>query len=170
MNRLVTRNNLGNRSHQGYFMGYAVTTRVIIYWKPYCNFVIYRDHQVWFDEYNYHISIEYKDNTGSLFLQQYPEIIIHNKNLLNLIPCELDINSTQFSYTKIITYGIQLTPTGKKIYFNLLDDKYFTIPYANDTMPNSQAGHQLTTPAKQNVWIIDINGESLLQLKARLMN
>ena len=40
-----------------------------------------------------------------------------------------------------------------------MDGEYFTIPYITDTIPNSPAGHQLSTQAKQNVWIIAINGE-----------
>ena len=43
--------------------------------------------------------------------------------------------------------------------FNLLDDEYFTIPYITDTIPNSPAGNQLPSQAKQNVWIVAINGE-----------
>ena len=40
-----------------------------------------------------------------------------------------------------------------------MDDEDFTIPYINDTIPDSPAGHQFPTQAKQNVWIIAINGE-----------
>ena len=34
INGRVTIKNLGDKSHQGYFMGYSDTTGVIIYWKP----------------------------------------------------------------------------------------------------------------------------------------
>ena len=87
MNRLVTRNNPGNRSHRGYFMRYAGTTGVIIYWNTYQLFVINISHYVWLDEYNYHLFIEEKHATGSLILQQDPESLIRNLDLLNLIPC-----------------------------------------------------------------------------------
>ena len=46
---------------------------------------------------------------------------------------------------------------GRIISFNLLYDEDFTIPYVNDTIPNSPAGYQLPTQAKLNVWIIYIN-------------
>ena len=39
----------------------------------------------------------------------------------------------------------------KNIGFNLLDDEYFTLPYVTDTIPDSPAGHQLPTKAKQNL-------------------
>ena len=61
---------------------------------------------------------------------------IHNSDLLNLIPCDLDITSTPFSNTKMITYEIELPSAGKKIGFNLLDDNDFTIPYVTDTIQN----------------------------------
>ena len=68
------------------------------------DFFIHRSHHVWFDEYNYCLSIEDKHTPGSLLIQKYPEIIIHNSDLLNFIPCELDITYTPFSNTTIITY------------------------------------------------------------------
>ena len=61
----------------------------------------------------------------------------------------------------MITYGTEFPPSGKKNGFNLLDDEYFTIPYITDTntIPNSPAGHHLPSQAKQNMWIVAINGE-----------
>ena len=59
----------------------------------------------------------------------------------------------------MITYDIELPPSGNKVGFNLLDDEDFTFPYITDKIPNSPAGHQLTSQAKINVWIIAINGE-----------
>ena len=140
-------------------MVYAATTGVIIYWKPYQHFVFHRAHHVWFDEYNSSLSIEDKDTPGSLILRKETEGHIHESDLLKLIPCELDLISIPFSDTIIITYEIELTPSGKKVGFNLLDDKDFTIPYITDTIPNSPASHQLPSQAKINVWIIAINGE-----------
>ena len=78
-------------------MGYASTTGVILYWKPDQTFIIHRAHHVWFDEYNSRLSIENKHNKGSLLLRQDPEGHINNSDLLNLIPCELDLTSTPFS-------------------------------------------------------------------------
>ena len=76
-----------------------------------------------------------------------------------MILCELDLTSTPFCDTKIITYEIELPPSGNKIGFNLLDDEYFTIPFVTKTIPNSPSGHQLPTQDKKNVWIVDTNGE-----------
>ena len=73
-----------------------------------------------------------------------PESLIHNPDLLNLIPCELDLKSTPFSDTPIIKYETELPPSGKKFGFNLMDDEDFTIPYITDASRNSPAGHQLT--------------------------
>ena len=143
-------------------MGYAATTGVIIYWKPDQPFIIHRAHHVWFDEYNSRLSIEYNNNPGYLLLWQDPEGHIHDSDFFNLIPWELDLTSTPFSDEKIITYEIELPPSGKKIDFNLLDDEYFTIPYIADTIPNSPAGNQLPSQAKLNVWIVVINGEDTI--------
>ena len=93
-------------SHRGYFMGYAYTKGVIIYWKIYQPFVIYIAHHVWFDEYNSRLSIEYKNTPGSLLFWKDLEGHIHNSDLLNFIPCELNLTPTQFIGTKIITYEI----------------------------------------------------------------
>ena len=85
-------------------MGYAATTGVIIYWKPYQPFVIHISHHVWFDEYNYRLSIEYNHTPGYLLLQQDTESHVHHSDLLNLIPCKLDLTYTPFHDTTIITY------------------------------------------------------------------
>ena len=108
----------------------------MLYWKPYKHFFIHRDHHVWFDEYNYHISIEDKHNPCSLLLQQYPESHVQNSYLLNLIQCELDLTSTPFHDTIILTDEIELPPYDNKLCFNLLDDEYFTIPYITDKISN----------------------------------
>ena len=102
-------------------MGYTATTGVSIYWNPNKIFFIHRCHNDWFDEYNYCLSIEDQQNTGSLIFQQDPENIIHNSDLLNLIPRKMDITSTPFCDTKFITYEIELPPAVNKIGFNLLD-------------------------------------------------
>ena len=140
-------------------MGYADTKGVILYWKPYQPFIIHRAHHVWFDEYNSRLSIEDKHTPGSLLLWKDHEGNIHDSELLNLIPCELDLKYTPFSDATMITYDIDLPPYGKKFGYNLLDDKYFTIPYITDTIPNLPAGHHFTSQAKRKVWIIAINEE-----------
>ena len=65
-----------------------------------------------------------------------------------MIICELDITSTPFHDTKILTYEIELPPFVNKAGFNLLDYEDFIIPYVIDTIPNSAAGHQIPTQAK----------------------
>ena len=132
-------------------MGYAATKVVIFYWKPDQPFVINRSHRVYFGEYNYRLFIEDKHTPGSLLLQKYPEGHLHNSELLNLIPCEIDVTSNLFSDTKIITCEIELIHSGNKVFFNLLDDEVFTIQYIADKIPNLPAGHQLPSQAKRNV-------------------
>ena len=117
-----TRNKLDDRSHRGYFMGCAATTGVILYWKPDQPFIIHIAHHVWLDEYNYRLYIEDNQTPGYLLLRQDTESHIHHYELLNLIPCKLDLTSPPFSDTTIITYDIELPPSGKKVGFNILDD------------------------------------------------
>ena len=124
INGRVTRNNIYDRSHRGYFMEYEYTTGFILYWKPNQSFVIHRAHHVWFDEYNSRISIEDKHTLVSLLLIQYLESCIYNSNLLNLIPCEIDLKTTSFNDTTIITYEIELSTSENKFSLNLLDDEY----------------------------------------------
>ena len=104
--------------------------------------------------YNYIICIKYNQNPGYLILQQYHESFINNSDPLYLITCELDLTSTPFCDTKILTYEIELPPSGNKIG---LDGEYFTIPSVIDKIPNSPASHKLPTQYKKNVWIIAIN-------------
>ena len=132
VNGRVTRKKLDDRSHCGYFRVYVATTGFILYWKPDQTFFIHRYHHVCFDKYNSRLSIWHKNTQSYLLLQKYPGSLIHNSDILNLIPCELDLTSTKFSNTKIITYEIDLPPSGNKIGFNLLDVEDFTINYVTD--------------------------------------
>ena len=117
-------------------MGYSSSTGVIIYWKADQTFVIHGSHHVWFDEYNYFLSINDKHTPGSLPLVQDTESCIHYSYLPDLIPCELDLTYTPFCDTKIITCEIELPHSSKNIGFNLVDDEDFTIPYVTVTIPN----------------------------------
>ena len=87
-------------------MGYAATTVVIMYWNPYETFAIHRAHNILFDEYNYLLSIKYNHTPGYLLLQQDTESNVHNLDLLNLIRHELDLTSTLFCDTNLITHEI----------------------------------------------------------------
>ena len=86
INGRATINKIDDRSHWEYFMGYAAITEFVIYWKPDQPFVIHIAYHVWFDGYNYHLSIEDKHTPGSLLFWNYPESFIDNSDLLNLIP------------------------------------------------------------------------------------
>ena len=79
-----------------------------------------------------------------------------------MIPCELDLASTTFCDTTILTYDIELTTSVNKIDFNLLNDENFTTPYINDTIKNSPTRNHVPTQAKTKVCIININGEYLI--------
>ena len=58
--------------------------------------------------------MKYNHTPGYLPLQKYCEIILHNFYLIKLIPCELDLTSTPFCDTTILTYEIELPPDGNK--------------------------------------------------------
>ena len=64
----VTIKKLDDRSHRGYFMGYAATKGFILYWKLNQPFDIHRAHHYWFDEYNSRLFIEDKKTPGFLLL------------------------------------------------------------------------------------------------------
>ena len=115
INGSVTRNNFDDRSYRVYFMIYAATIEVILYWNPDQRFVIQRYHHVWFVEYNSRLSIEDNHTPGSLILQQYHKSLIHNSDLLNLITCEIGLTSTPFCDTTILKYDIEFTPAVKKL-------------------------------------------------------
>ena len=99
-----------------------------IYWNPYHPLIIHRSHHILFEEYNYCLSIEDNHTQGSLLLQQDPEILLHNSGVLKLIPCELDLISTTFSNTTILTNEIELPSYVNKFGFNLLENEDFTFP------------------------------------------
>ena len=54
------------------------------------------------------------------------------------------------------------------LFFNSLDDEYFTIPYITDVIPNLPASCQLQSQAKRYLWIVAINGEEPITSKGVL--
>ena len=73
-----------------------------------------------------------------------------------------------FLYKTILTYEIELPSSGNKVGFNLLDGEDSIIPYITNTIPNSPAGCQLPSRAKQNLCIIAINGKDLITAQGDL--
>ena len=51
------------------------------------------------------------------YFKKYPESILLINYMHNYIPCELDVKYTPFCDTKILTYEVELLPSGKKIGF-----------------------------------------------------
>ena len=98
-------------------MVYAYTKEVIIHWNPYQPLHTPRVYHDCFYEYNYSLSTEDKHTHGYLLLQKYPESILLIYYMHNYIPCELDVKYTPFCDTKILTYEVELLPSGKKIGF-----------------------------------------------------
>ena len=62
-----------------------------------------------------------------------------------MIPCEFDLTSISFHDQINPTRKINLPPVGKRIGFNLLDDKYFTTTYVIGTIINSPANPKIMT-------------------------
>ena len=73
--------------------------------------------------------------------------------------CALNITSTPFFDTTIITYDIELLPSGNKVGLILLDYEYFTIPHDIDTIQTLANFHQLSTQAKKYLLVVAINGD-----------
>ena len=143
-------------------MGYASNKVFLIYKKTDHTCNGHRFHYAWFYEYIYFIYTEDNNTLIYLLIQQYPESIINNLDMINLVPCELDLTPIPFWDSSMITYVIELPPDGKQTGFNLLDVKYFTISYIIDTIPNLPYWNKFQTQAKNNVWIIDTNEEETI--------
>ena len=67
-----------------------------------------------------------------------------------------------------ITYEIELSPSGKKIGFNSMDDGDFRIPYIIYMIPNSLGVHQIPAEDKENGWIMAISVEYTITTKGKL--
>ena len=82
--------------------------------------------------------------------------IIHtysNLFYLNSIIHSLHFVLQQFSHMKLSCFPLE---------WKLLLIYCMEIPYITDIIPNSSVGHQLSTHAKGNMWIMDINREETI--------
>ena len=87
-----------------------------------------------------------------------------------MILCEIDLTSTPFSNTKILTYETELSPSGNKVGFKLLDYEDFIIPYITDTILNLPSVVKFQNSINKMCGSHISMGKSLSQLKVRLMN
>ena len=120
INGSVTIKKLDNISQWAYFMGYASNKVFLIYKKTDHTCNGHRFHYAWFYEYIYFISTEDNNTLIYLLIQQYPESIINNLDMINLVPCELDLTPIPFWDSSMITYVIELPPDGKQNGFQFI--------------------------------------------------
>ena len=86
-----------------------------------------------------------------------------------MITYEIDVTSTTFSDTTILTYKIELPPSENEIALNLLHDGGLIIPYVIYSIPNLPASYQLPTQVKKNCGSLLSMEKILPQIKMRAM-
>ena len=121
------------------------------------------------EKYKHVLSSE--DNNKSVSLQRHrdtKDFLQNNLIYINLVPCELDLSGKHFIYSTIAQCYLEISPQGKKIGLNIMDDDGSTIPYILVTIKNYPAGHQFQPQLKNNVWIMESEKEYSLMLKVCL--
>ena len=73
VNTYVTRQKLDSRTFLGYYLKFASTTRVVVYYNPTTK-KIGRSSHVYFDELNVGLNSTHKPKFGEILIQKYPDI------------------------------------------------------------------------------------------------
>lgn len=146
----------------GYFMSYANTTKVLLYYDPSTN-KVKRAHHAYVDEFDVRISPDEKHTPGALLLSEYPageyNPRLVDPSTVRMVKPTLDLTNSPFDPDKLITVEIELPPAGHPLYISIQDDTLFNIPFIERVYSESPLYAQIPANARRNAWIVSIDSE-----------
>ena len=154
INTDVTRQKLDQRTFLGYYLKYASTTRVVVYYNPTTK-KIGRSSHVYFDELNVGLKSSHKTKFGTELIQKYP----HNPNTTEFKIATSNIQPIPILQHPITTYKIVLPHINESCMLKFYDDPTYGIPYIKSIPPSPYIGKQLPKISLTQQYLISLNKE-----------
>jgi hypothetical protein len=127
LRQIITENDV-----DGYFMGDANTTKVIIYWDPKTN-TIKRAHHCFVDEFKTRLLPKQRHTPGALLLAEAPGGHYYPTppppDEIQFQISSLDIQESPFPADEMHTFIVSIPPQGRLFHIRVGDDKDFHIPF-----------------------------------------
>ena len=143
-------------------MGYVATILVILYYDTDQHVDINRSYCVWFNEYISSLSMENNHTPGYLIFQNILKVFFIIWTCSTLLHAKLILHWT------ILTYEIEIRPSGRKFSYSLLDDENCAISYIIFEVLDSPVVHQPPPQSKKNAHTLAINGEHLITAQSAI--
>eukprot|EP00978_Attheya_sp_CCMP212_P023543 scaffold72435_cov57-Attheya_sp.AAC.1 len=160
---------LNKNDVDGCFMGYANTTKVIIYWDPKTN-TIKRAHHFFVDKFETRVSPHQRHTPGALLLSEAPG---GHYDPIPLPPDEVrfqissfDIQTSPFPADEMHSFQISIPPKGRHFHIQVGDDQEYHIPFIDRVYVDSPWFNELPPSARRNMWIVAINDEEPIMGKS----
>ena len=154
VNTDVTRQKLDPRTFLGFFLKFASTTRVIVYYNPRTK-KIARSSHVYFDELNVGLKPTDKTKFGTDLIESYPTIPDTTKYSIS----ETKIQTIPILQYPITKYKIILPDFNETCIIKFYDDKTFNLPYIKSIPSTSYIGKQLPEPSRTQQYLISLQDE-----------
>ena len=150
----LTRQKLDARTFLGYFLKFASTTCIIVYYNPATN-KIGRSAHVYFDELNVGLKTDHKPKFGKALIENYPS---------TPDPTKFEISTIQTQELPILqhpitTYKLLLPIINETTSIKFYDDTTFGIPYIRSIPASSFIGKQLPKQSLTQQYLISLENE-----------
>ena len=158
----VDRDELPNRV-DGYFVGYASHSSIILAWDPESRTII-RAHHAYVDEYCVRIMESEKLSPHSVLLQDMPPSALDSEGNLDpskvrMVTSNIEETNERIDASKCVTIPVYLPPEGDFIGLTLKSDETFGFPILSRIDPVSPLRVQIPTDMHRNCWIVAINSK-----------
>ena len=163
VNTDVTGQKLDTRTFLGYFLKFASTTRVVVYYNPNTK-KLARSSHVYFDELNVGSKSHHNSKFGTELIKTYPKTPDTSQYQYS------DINKQLIPILQhpITTYKIILPDINVTCNLKFYDDDTYSIPYIKSIAPSSYIGKQLPTQTFTQQYLIAIQNEEPIHAASAL--
>ena len=147
----------------GYFVGYASHTSVILAYDPEAH-KIKRIHHAYVDEYNVRTHEHEQLTPNSVLLQGLPQYALDAEGNLDpkrvkLVTSNIAEDKNRLDPSKLATITIDLPPKNKKIGLELDSDPTYGFPLLKKINPLLPLRTQIPVDFHHNCWIVAINSD-----------
>jgi hypothetical protein len=153
---------LNENDVDGYFMGYANTTKVIVYWDPKTN-TIKRAHHCFVDEFETRVSPHQRHTPGALLLAETPggqyDPTPPPPDEIRFQISSFDIQESSFPADEMFSFQVSIPPQGRRFHIQVGDDQEYHIPFLDRVYVDSPWFHEIPPSARRNMWIVSIDEE-----------
>ena len=147
----------------GYFVGYASHSTVLLAWDPKAN-AVRRVHHAIVDEFNIRTLEDEKLTPNSVLLQDMPPSVLDehgivDRNKMRIVTCNLKETKERVSASECATIAVTLPPKDTNLGIKFTSDETFGFPVLSRVEPTSPLRTQIPMDLQCNCWIIAINSQ-----------